>query len=143
MTYKIIEEKKKVSFDFDATLSNIKVQRYAKELIDAGCEVWVVTSRYDENHKHLYPMNATLDDLWKVVDKLKIPRHNVVFTNMIDKCHYLDKTKFIWHLDDSLNEISEAITMGCSVHMINVMKSNWKQRCNKLLKEYDDRRTIL
>lgn len=35
----------KVSFDFDGTLEPPIVQQYAKELIEKGIEVWVVTSR--------------------------------------------------------------------------------------------------
>jgi len=64
----------KVSFDFDGTLEQKEVQDYAKQLLEEGIEVWVVTTRWDENHKHKYPHNATLDDLWEVVDKLGIPR---------------------------------------------------------------------
>jgi len=52
----------KVSFDFDGTLEFKNVQDYAKQLLDEGVEVWVVTTRWDENHKHKYPQNATLDD---------------------------------------------------------------------------------
>lgn len=35
----------KVSFDFDDTLSKPKVQEYAKELINRGIEVYIVTAR--------------------------------------------------------------------------------------------------
>jgi len=43
-------DKKIVTFDFDATLSRPDVQEYAKELIEKGIDVWVVTARYDDLH---------------------------------------------------------------------------------------------
>jgi len=36
----------KVSFDFDGTLSKKDVQKFAKELVEEGHEVWIVTSRF-------------------------------------------------------------------------------------------------
>jgi len=37
----------KVSFDFDGTIVVDTIKAYAKELIDRGFEVWIVTSRWD------------------------------------------------------------------------------------------------
>lgn len=125
---------KKVSFDFDGTLEHENVQAYAKELIDSGIEVWVVTTRWDENHKHKYPMNATLDDLWEVVDRIGIPRHRVRFTCMEWKTKYLTGTKFAWHLDDNEQESYEAYKTGMKTPIIvDVLKSDWKEQCNALL----------
>ena len=123
----------KVSFDFDGTLEHKNVQQYAKQLIDDGIEVWVVTTRWDENHKHKYPQNATLDDLWKVVDELGIPRHHVRFTCMEWKYTYLNGTEFCWHLDDNISEIDEARKHGCNVKIIDVLQSDWQQDCNDYL----------
>jgi hypothetical protein len=39
---------KKVSFDFDSTLSRDDVQEFASDLIDLGFDVWVVTSRFND-----------------------------------------------------------------------------------------------
>ena len=58
----------KVSFDFDGTLEFQDVQNYARTLMQSGVDVWVVTTRWDENHKHKYGLNPTLDDLWEVID---------------------------------------------------------------------------
>jgi len=124
----------KVSFDFDGTLEHADVQEYASELIDRGVEVWVVTTRWDENHKHKYPMNATLDDLWEVVDRLGIPRWRVRFTCMEWKAGYLRGTHFAWHLDDNEQEFSACKkTEGCAVPMIDVMGNGWKKKCERLL----------
>jgi hypothetical protein len=123
----------KVSFDFDNTLSRKDVQEYAAELIADGIEVWVVTTRWDENHKHKYIFNPTLDDLWEVVDRLGIPRHHVRFTCMEWKYTYLDKTSFIWHLDDNPEELSKAKTFGCSVPMVSSEDNGWMLQCDKLI----------
>lgn len=124
----------KVSFDFDGTLEFGDVQEYASELLERGVEVWVVTTRWDENHKHKYPMNATLDDLWEVVDRLGIPRHRVRFTCMEWKATYLKGTSFVWHLDDNQQEFDHCKrTEGCDVTMIDVMTNSWKEKCEELL----------
>lgn len=128
----------KVSFDFDGTLEFQNVQDYALELINNGVEVWVVTTRWDENHKHKYPHNATLDDLWEVVDRIGIPRHQVRFTCMEWKYTYLDGSGFDWHLDDNPEEFSQAKANGCSVPMIQVDSNGWMIKCNRLLKRKTD-----
>lgn len=127
--------KKIVSFDFDGTLQRGDVQQYAKDLIDKGIEVWVVTSRYDELHMHMYPYNATLDDLWAVVDELGIPRHHVRFTCMESKALYLLLSKVIWHLDDDVIEIADFIHFNCETKAINIDYVNWAEECNSLLFE--------
>jgi hypothetical protein len=128
----------KVSFDFDGTLEFEHVQEYAKQLIQEGHEVWVVTTRYDENHRHRYVSNPTLQDLWDVVDKIGIPRHRVRFTLMEYKHKYLDGTHFVWHLDDNEEEFKRARQNKCSVPMIDVMGSNWKYKCDLYLKRETD-----
>ena len=101
---------KTVTFDFDGTLSRSDVQEYFKELIERGIDCWIVTSRYDDLHKHLYPFNPTNEDLWRIIDELNFPRHKVVFCNMAEKLNYLTGTNVLWHLDDdyiSVKEISD------------------------------------
>ena len=128
----------KVSFDFDGTLEFKDTQDYAAELIAQGIEVWVVTKRWDENHKHKYPLNATLDDLWEVVDRLGIPRHRVRFTCMEYKHTYLNGTSFIWHLDDNPEEFSKAKANGCNVPMIQVDSNGWMIKCDRLIQNWKD-----
>jgi len=43
--------KKKISFDFDSTLDNEHIQIFAKELIQKGFNVYIVTSRPRESKK--------------------------------------------------------------------------------------------
>lgn len=126
--------KKKVSFDFDGTLQTEEVQQYAKELIDRGIDVWVVTTRYDENHEHLYSFDVDTSDLHEVIEKLGIPRWKVRFTCMEWKYKYLTDTRFLWHLDDNRDEKVFADTSGCKVPII-LLYEGWKQKCEEILNE--------
>ena len=40
----------KISFDFDSTLSEAKIQKLAKKFINDGHEVWITTSRLSSEH---------------------------------------------------------------------------------------------
>lgn len=122
-----------VSFDFDSTLSRKDVQEYAKELLQRGIDVWIVTSRYDELHKHRYQHNPTNNDLWAVIDELNIPRWKVRFTCMESKSLYLIHTKIVWHLDDDTVELYEMRYNKCQTVGISVNSGNWKQKCERYL----------
>lgn len=124
--------KKIVTVDFDNTLSRKSVQRYISQLLHKGIDVWVLTSRYDVLHQHLYPGNPTNEDLWLVIDNLGIPRWKVRFTNMLDKFSYLEQTKAIWHLDDDSIELNY-INEHTKTKGISVISGTWKHKCNKLL----------
>jgi hypothetical protein len=125
----------KVSFDFDGTLSRPDVQEYASRLLAEGVDVWVVTTRYDQNHKHKYALDydVLVEDLWEVVDRIGIPRWKVRFTNMEWKYTYLIGTNFVWHLDDNANEMTRARYNSCPINMIQVGSSSWKRKCSRLL----------
>ena len=135
----------RVSVDFDRTLSTEAVQKYVQELQERGYEVWVVTSRYDEAHIHLYERSDWTDagqsDLWEVVDRLNIPREHVRFTNMTPKCHYIANTKFLFHLDDDISEILDASDFHCNVPFIfyvNEREDVWKNHCERILKHKEN-----
>lgn len=124
-----------VTIDFDGTLSRNDVQEYAKELIYRGIDVWVLTSRYDNLHKHLWPLNPTNDDLYAVLDVVGIPYYKVIFLNMDEKQNYLDNTFVIWHLDDdkeTLDEINH-YSKYTGIKGIDVNKDNWRQQCERTL----------
>jgi hypothetical protein len=122
---------KKVSFDFDGTLSRKDVQDYAKSLIKKGIDVWVTTSRYDEENKHKYPINPTNEDMYKVTDSLGIPREKIIFCNMQDKVDIMPND-FVWHLDDDWYELN-CINKRSKIKGISVFgNSKWKIKCDKL-----------
>ena len=124
--------RKTITFDFDSTLSRQDVQDYAFSLIKKGFDVWVLTSRYDELHKHLYRHNPTNDDLYKVTDKLGIERTKILFTCMNAKADYLFNTNVIWHLDDDWVELNQ-INKQTKTIGISVVGGNYKSKCNKIL----------
>jgi uncharacterized HAD superfamily protein len=124
--------KKIVTFDFDRTLSRKDVQDYACSLLSKGIEIWVLTSRYDDLHRHKYLHKGTNDDIYSVVDELGIPRDKIRFTCMRHKYEYLEGTNVILHLDDDYIELN-MINKFTSTKGISVINSSYKQKCNKLL----------
>lgn len=94
---------RKVSFDFDSTLSRKDVQSFAKELISKSIDVWICTSRFsDENIPH---NNWNNSDLFNVANELGISKDKIIFTNMWDKWTMLKEQGFIFHLDDESWEL--------------------------------------
>lgn len=87
----------KISFDFDRTLANIRIQRLAKLFIKDGHDVYITTSR-DENSPHY-----DNDDLYLVASKVGIPKENIRFTGGEDKSYHLND--FDVHFDDDHIEV--------------------------------------
>ena len=121
-----------VTFDFDSTLSHKIVQQFATELMQKGIDVYVLTSRYDELHKHRYPINPTNEDLYKVTDRLGIERTKIRFQCMRPKAEYLFNTDVIWHLDDDDVEVYDINNLTKTIG-IDVTKKGWKKECNQIL----------
>jgi hypothetical protein len=88
----------KVSFDFDSTLSLDVVQKLAKNIIDEGHEVWIVTSRFEYSDSSGNKVNN--DDLFETAIELNIFKEQIHFCNMSDKYEFLKDKNFLWHLDD-------------------------------------------
>ena len=86
---------KKVSFDFDGTLTQKSVQETAKRMLEAGDDVYIITRRRPD--KQVKQM--ALD--------LGIKLSNVVFTNGHPKWSYLETYEIDEHYDNSIDEIKE------------------------------------
>lgn len=124
-----------VSIDYDETLSKPHVQEYAMDLIARGIDVWVLTFRYDELHKHMYiGWNPTNDDMYEVTDRVGIPRHKIIFTNMGDKGDYLLNTHVLWHLDDDYRVMNSIRHSKCRTVGIQVNSGSWKNKCERLIR---------
>lgn len=125
----------RVSFDFDSTLDRESVQSFAKELLDKGFEVWVVTTRHSNDvAKELFGSENHNKDLFKVVDKLGINRNNIHFTNHEDKWPFLKTMDFAFHLDDDwveLRLIQKNVKGTTAVSSFGT--SNWKNKCLKAI----------
>lgn len=116
----------KVSFDFDSTLSRNDVEKYAKELIDRGIEVWICTSRCP---CELAPNKTWNDDLFLVADRLGIQRDNIIFTNYANKSEHLHGKGFKWHIDDDNIELS-FIKIDSDVKPIFIFgNKKWRNDC--------------
>ncbi len=94
--------KKKVSFDYDSTADTQEVEEFAKELVDIGFEVWIVTTRLDNTKA---PSPHWNDDLFNTVMRCGIKFDNIHFTNGADKWLFLKDKNFIFHIDDDSYEI--------------------------------------
>jgi len=128
---------KKVSFDFDDTLEYEVIQNYAKELINKGIDVHIVTTRYEDPSN--YPDNRdghlNHDYLFQVAKELGINNDHIHFTNYTDKWPFFIDKDFIWHLDDN-NVECRMITTNTKnkTKGIECLYGDWKSKCNRLLK---------
>lgn len=117
----------RVSFDYDGTFSQRKVQDYAKELIKRGVDVWLVTARPDDDN----PNNWDNTEIYLAAREVGIPIEKIVFTNLRPKATYFKNNVFIWHLDDSEFEL---LTMRPYVKGIDVIRDkNWRIKCDSLI----------
>ena len=121
---------KKVSFDFDGTLSKNKVQQYAKMLIKEGVECWIVTSRMGFGKE---PRPDWNDDLFDVAREIGIPKERIHFCCMDNKANFLNGKGFIWHLDDDLIELSFVKTDSDCKPISCFGNKTYLQECSYLL----------
>jgi len=129
----------KLSFDFDDTLDRESVQRYAKQLINEGHDIWVVTARCTEDQyaEELFSRGIvrSIDinkDLYIVTDSLGIPREKIIFMNYTPKYTYMRDKDFLWHLDDDDAE-NRFINDDTNTIPISSLNPDWEIECEKLL----------
>lgn len=130
----------KISFDFDGTLSSPIIQKYAKELIERGIEVYVTTSRFsnEEKVKRFSKFKSskalTNDDLKKITDLVGIPDNRIHFTNMADKCGFIKNKGFTCHIDDDWIE-NDLIESETTTKTVNSTSLNWKEQIEKIIQK--------
>jgi hypothetical protein len=128
---------KKVSFDFDETLSRKDVQNFAKQLVADGYEVWIVTSRFATEpalEKGWYWVEKQNEELYEVANSIGIKKENIKFTEHVDKIQYLRGQGFLFHLDDDVDELIVIMESGDSCKPINVNYFDWENACMEILK---------
>lgn len=128
--------KVKVSFDYDFTLSRKDVQEFAKELIDKGIDVWIVTSRTsteDIISRNWYWSFNQNEILFQTAEECGISKDNIVFTDHKDKIIFLKGKDFVFHLDDNVNELMEIKKSGDNCIPLNVDHFSWKENCLEIL----------
>jgi len=128
----------KVSFDFDHTLSRKDVQVFAKQLVDDGHEVWIVTSRFsDEKAKEnkWHWIEGQNQKLFDVAEECGIKKENIKFTCMESKSYFLEGKGFIFHLDDDDIELMDILESKDSCRPIHVDHFEWEETCQDILKK--------
>lgn len=124
-----------VTVDYDGTLDSPVVQKFVAKLIEhQDIDVWILTSRYDELHKHLYIDNPTNSDLYKVAEKMGVPKHKIIFTNRERKHKYLLNTGVLMHLDNDFEEVLE-IEHYTNTISIYVLSDSWEDKVKRILYE--------
>jgi hypothetical protein len=130
----------KVSFDFDHTLSRKDVQTFAKQLVDDGHEVWIVTSRFSDEaakEKKWHWIEGQNQKLFDVAEDCGIKKENIQFTCMESKSVFLKDKGFIFHLDDDDIELmdifeSNKFDQG-KCFPVHVDHFEWKETCQNIL----------
>ena len=128
----------KVSFDFDHTLSKKDVQVFAKQLVDEGHEVWIVTSRFSDEaakEKKWHWIEGQNQRLFDVAEDCGIKKENIQFTCMESKSVFLKDKGFIFHLDDDDIELMDILETKDGCRPIHVDHFEWKETCKNILKK--------
>ena len=125
----------KVSFDYDGTLALPHVEEFAKELVEQGYEVWVVTSRVSEDDSILHPWTKPdwNKDLWESCERIGIPKDRIKFTAHEDKITFLEGMGFVFHLDDDLHELISIMESKDSCQPLNVGHFDWQKNCLEVI----------
>lgn len=128
----------KVSFDFDSTLSRKDVQEFAKELVNDGHEVWIVTSRFDDEsamEKNWHWIKGQNQKLFDVAEDCGIRLENIHFTCMESKSLFLKDKGFTFHLDDDDIELMDILETKDSCRPVHVDHFEWKETCKEILRK--------
>ena len=104
---------KKISFDFDGTLSETHILAVAIRAIEAGHDVYITTARFQ--HKAMAFINK---DVYKVADLLGIVHDKVRFTDGNDKSNWL--VGFDIHLDDCMITLAEIRDKNKEIKLLHV-----------------------
>jgi hypothetical protein len=135
----------KVSFDYDGTIARESIQRYAKELVERGFEVWICTARYDSPERysddfkvkyHILDIGREHEQLFADARKCNISFDHIKFMNMTYKAEFFAEEKdFLWHLDDDRIEIMEINSRTNTVGISCENGSSWRHKCERTIKK--------
>ena len=118
----------KVSFDFDSTLEFKEVQEFAKDLIERGYHVCILTTRYEDPSKYSFDVHQHLFDVAK-----KLGITEIHFTNMEWKYKTIDDYGIAIHLDDNYRYEVYIINKYCKTKAVHY-SYGWKIEFEKMLK---------
>lgn len=121
----------KISFDFDGTLEYSSVFNYAIELKNRGVDVWVCTNRLSDS---VAPNPYWNVDVYKITNKIGIPKSNIIFMGLVNKYKYFKDNDFVWHLDDNFEDADNITEHTNTTGIRYYSKGDWKEQCEFLLK---------
>lgn len=126
-----MRNRRKCSFDYDDCFGHRKdVQYFVALLIKLGWDVYIVTSRYNTKGallNHETWVESDNDALFELTDIFGIKRENIIFTNYADKIDYLAGKGFLFHVDDSVDEIMKIKESGDACYPICVNYFAWEE----------------
>jgi len=128
---------KKVSFDFDDTLTNEHIQNYVINLMKNGYDIHIVTSRPPDGPDKWFidgkpAMIWDNYDLFQLIEILGIKKENIHFLDYSPKyLFFKDNEDFIFHIDDDHIEVEE-INYFTDVKGV-LFDGNWKENCDRLI----------
>ncbi len=98
-----------ISFDFDGTLAEYRMQQLAIKFYKAGIEVWVITIRKEGAHNK---------DMEAILNKCRIPIQRVIFTNKQEKSKFVQAINADLHIDNDKSQCDEInnCTSFCSLY---------------------------
>lgn len=125
-----MENKIRVSFDFDGTLGETIIQVIAAAMIAAGHDVWIVTARCDDRKTRpdLNLINSWNRDLFSIAERLKIPLDKIIMTEGDFKWKTIEKHKIDLHFDDVPEEVELIIRNNGKAVLI------WDEFCSASIK---------
>ena len=125
----------KVSFDFDDTIDRFDVQVFANSLVNKGYDVYIVTARPERYiGKFIGVPMPTNDAVFKVAEDVGIKTENIIFTAAADKINYLAGKGFLFHLDDSDDELSKIRDSEDSCYPMSVDFADWESHLKEKFK---------
>ncbi len=128
---------KKISFDFDGTLTRKDIHAFAKEMVLAGHEVWIVTSRFSDEKgmaKNWNWIKGQNEKVFAAAEDIGIPKERIIFTNMTPKIDFLKGKRFALHLDDDEIELMDILYSKDVCTPINANHSDWEYFCREIVK---------
>lgn len=139
-----------ITIDFDSTLSRSVVQSWAKELVQLGFDVWVVTTRRtvynqrmtlnnsnfkckDVEYTH-YLLNNCNDKVYEIASEVGIKPAKVLFTDYEWKAVFLHDLNSLVHLDDNTEEFFQIRKFECKTIGLQVLSvTTWQNKLVRIL----------
>ncbi len=126
-----------ISFDFDGTLEHLEVQVLAKELIDQGYDVCILTTRYSDPLKYEWAKSSPKeaehlhDELYRIAKNLGITK--IHFTEYQWKTTVIDELAIDIHVDDNYRDEVAVINWKNKAKAVSYIQGNIKRTRNEII----------